>query len=143
MRVLQSGIYSNFIQDQASAKEQIDKLTTQISSGKKIENAYEDSSVYIDTLRLDSEINSLKGIQDRTLKSKVITDASDSAMNDFDSTLIDFKSKLILAANGTLNSDNLKSVAEELEQSKQHLMTLANSSMNGQYLFSGSAYTPN
>jgi len=139
MRVLQSGIYNNFLQDQSSAKEQIDKLTTQISSGKKIQNSYEDSSVYIDTLRLDSEINSLKGIQDRTQKSKVITDASDSAMSEFDLTLIDFKSKLILAANGTLNEENLKSIAEELEQTKQHLMTIANSSVNGQYLFSGSA----
>lgn len=139
MRVLQSGIYDNFLLDQSRAKEQIDRLTTQISSGKKIQNSYEDTSVYIDTLRLDSEINSLKGIQDRTLKSKVLTDASDSAMNEFDSSLIDFKSKLILAANGTMNADNLKSVAEELEQTKQHLMTLANSSINGQYLFSGSA----
>ncbi len=139
MRVLQSGIYDNFIQDQSSAKSEIDRLNTQISSGKKIQNSYEDSSVYIDTLRLDSEINSLQGIQDRTVKSKVITDASDSAMNEFDLTLTDFKSKLILAANGTMNADNLESVAEELEQSKQHLITLANSSVNGQYLFSGSA----
>ncbi len=139
MRVLQSGIYNNFLLDQASAKEQIDKLTTQISSGKKIEHAYENSSVYVDTLRLDSEINALKGVQDRTLKSKVITDASDSAMNDMDLTLTDIKSKLILAANGTLNGDNLKSVAQELEQSKEHLRTLANSSINGEYLFSGTA----
>jgi len=139
MRVLQSGIYNNFLQDQASAKEQIDKLTTQISSGKKISNAYDDSSVYIDTLRLDSEINSLKGIQNRTEKSKVLTDASDSAMNEFDTTLRDFKTKLILAANGTMNADNLKSVSEDLEQSKQHLITLANSSINGNYIFSGSA----
>ncbi len=139
MRVLQSGIYNNFLLDQASAKEQIDKLTTQISSGKKIEHAYENSSVYVDTLRLDSEINALKGVQDRTLKSKVITDASDSAMNDMDLTLTDIKSKLILAANGTLNADNLKSVAQELEQSKEHLRTLANSSINGEYLFSGTA----
>ncbi len=139
MRVLQSGIYNNFIQDQSAAKAEIDRLTTQISSGKKIEHSYEDSSVYIDTLRLDSEINSLKGVQDRTLKSKVLTDASDSAMNDFDETLTDFKTKLIVAANGTLNDDNLKSVAEELDQMKSHLMNLANSSINGQYLFSGSA----
>ena len=139
MRVLQSGIYNSFIQDQSKAKENIDLLTTQISSGKKIEHSYQDSSVFVDTLRLDSEINSLKGIQERTLKSKVLTDATDTAMNAFDSSLIDFKTKLILAANGTMNADNLKSVAEELEQTKQHLMNLANSSINGQYLFSGSA----
>jgi flagellar hook-associated protein 3 FlgL len=139
MRILQSGIYDKFIQDQSRAKGELDRLTTQISSGKKIEHAYEDSSVYIDTLRLDSEINALQGIQNRTEKSKVITDASDAAMNDFDTTLIDFKTKLIQAANGTLNDDNLRSMAEELEQSKEHLMNLANSSVNGQYLFSGSA----
>ncbi len=139
MRVSQNGIYNNFIQDQSSAKSEIDRLNTQISSGKKISHSYEDSSVFVDTLRLDSEISSLQGIQNRTEKSKVVTDASDSAMNEFDSTLRDFKTKLILAANGTMNEDNLKSVAEELEQSKEHLMTLANSSINGNYIFSGSA----
>ncbi len=139
MRVLQSGIYNNFLQDQASAKEKIDSLTSQISSGKKIQNAYEDSSVYIDTLRLDSEINSFQGIQNRTEKSKVITDSSDTAMNDMDVTLIDFKTKLIQAANGTMNEDNLRSSAQELKQMKEHLMTLANSSINGEYLFSGTA----
>jgi len=139
MRVLQSGIYNNFLQDQASAKTQIDKLTTQISSGKKIDNSYEDSSVYVDTLRLNSEISALQGVQNRTEKSKVITDASDSAMNDMDLTLIDFKSKLILAANGTMNQENLESVATELQLQKEHLMNLANSSINGQYIFSGSA----
>jgi flagellar hook-associated protein 3 FlgL len=139
MRILQSGIYDKFIQDQSRAKGELDRLTTQISSGKKIEHAYEDSSVYIDTLRLDSEINALQGVQNRTEKSKVITDASDAAMNEFDTTLIDFKTKLIQAANGTLNDDNLRSMAEELEQSKEHLINLANSSVNGQYLFSGSA----
>ncbi len=139
MRVLQSGIYNNFIQDQSSAKAEIDRLSTQISSGKKIEHAYEDSAVYVDTLRLDSEINALKGVQDRTVKSKVLTDASDSTMNDFDDALRDFKTKLIVAANGTMNEDNLKSVAEELKQMKSHMVNLANSSINGQYLFSGSA----
>ena len=139
MRVLQSGIYHNFIQDQADAKSEIDRLTTQISSGKKIEHSYEDSSVYIDTLRLDSEINVLKGVQNRTEKSKVITDASDLAMNEIDLTMIDIKTKLIQASSDTLTAANRESIAQELEQSKEHLMTLANSTVNGQYLFSGSA----
>jgi len=139
MRILQGGIYNNFIQDQSNVKAEIDRLTTQISSGKKIEHAYEDSATYVDTLRLDSEISALKGVQDRTIKSKVITDASDTALSDFGSTLTDFKTKIILASNGTMNEDNLKSLATSLEGSRDYLVSLANSSINGEYLFSGTA----
>ncbi len=139
MRVLQSGLYSNFLQDQASAKSKINRLTTQISSGQKIEHSYENSSVYVDSLRLDSEITALKGVQSRTEKSKVHTDASDTVMGQFNDALRDFKTKLVLASNGTLNSENLKSLAADLQKRKDDMVGLANTSVNGEYLFSGTA----
>jgi flagellar hook-associated protein 3 FlgL len=139
MRILQSGIYDRFLSDQSKAKSQIDDLTTQMSSGKKIDNSYDDSNIYSQTLRLDSEISSYKDIQNRTEKSKVLADASDTALNGMNDSLRNIKTKLILAANTTLNEDNLKSIATELKNERDTLVRLANSSVNGQYLFSGTA----
>ena len=139
MRILQSGIYDRFLSDQSKAKSKIDDLTTQISSGKKIQDSYTDSNVYSQTLRLDSDINSYKDIQNRTEKSKMLADTSDTALNNMNDSLRNIKTKLILASNGTMNEDNLKSISVELKNERDTLVRLANSSVNGQYVFSGTA----
>ena len=139
MRILQSGIYDRFLTDQSSAKGKIDNLTTQISSGKKIDKSYEDTNIYSQTLRFDSEISSYKDIQNRTEKSKVVADTSDSALSSMTDSIRNIKTKLILASNGTMNEDNMKSIAVELKNERDSLVRLANSSVNGQYVFSGTA----
>jgi flagellar hook-associated protein 3 FlgL len=53
--------------------------------------------------------------------------------------LRDFRTKLLAAANAPLNADNRIAVATELKEQKKHMISLANSQLNGQYLFSGSA----
>jgi flagellar hook-associated protein 3 FlgL len=139
MRVLQSSIYSNFLRDQVSAKEKINSLSTQLSSGKKISKSYEDSSIYTQTLRIDSEISYHNSLQDRVQKSKVLTDSADSALSSISDSLRDIKTKLIQASNDTINDEGLKSIAIEIENQKSNIIRLANSKVNGQYIFAGTA----
>ncbi len=115
------------------------ELSDQLSSGRKISAGYQGSSIYVETMRLESERNLQKDIQDRTEKASLIASASDSAMAEFNDTLRSFKTKLLTAANGTMNEDNLEAIATELEQQKAHLINLANTQVDGQYLFAGTA----
>ncbi len=139
MRVTNQFLFDNFKNDNAKVQKELNRLTTQISSGQKIQNSYEDSAVYTDVLRFESKEAELAGIKERSINARSLTDASDSALNDFTQTLRDFNTKLIASANATMNSNNLQAIATELEEQKKHMISLANSQMNGQYLFSGSA----
>ena len=139
MRVTNQYLYNNFKLDQQKVNHELKKLTEQVSSGKKIQNSYDDTTVYNDTLRLDTQIQELKSIQDRTQKAKVFTSASDTALQNFDESFRKFNTKLLAAANAPMNQDNLESIATELEKEKEHMMTLANTQIGGQYIFSGSA----
>jgi flagellar hook-associated protein 3 FlgL len=139
MRAIDSSMYTGFQSDHQRSMKEIDRLNTQISSGRRIESSYEDTNVYSDALRLDNHQSALKEVQDRTMKSRVISDASDDAMQDFNGTLTYVKTKLIQAANAPMNSDNLRDLAVELEAQKDHLLNIANTSINGEYIFSGSA----
>ncbi len=139
MRVTNQFLFDNFKSDHGKVLSELNKLTTQVSSGQKIQNSYEDSAVYADILRFNSQESELAGIKERSVQARSLTDASDSALSDFTQTLRDFNTKLIAAANGTMNKDNLESIAVELEEQKKHMISLANTQMNGQYLFSGSA----
>ncbi len=139
MRVTSQYLYNNFKIDQQQVNKELKKLTEQVSSGKKIQNSYDDTTVYNDTLRLDTQIQELKSIQDRTQKAKVFTSASDTALQNFDESLRKFNTKLLAAANAPMNKDNLETIATELEKEKEHMITLANTQIGGQYIFSGSA----
>ena len=139
MRVTNQFLFDNFKSDHSKVLGELNKVNKQISSGQKIQNSYEDSAVYADVLRFNSQESELAGIKERAHQARSLTDASDSALSEFTQTLRDFNTKLITAANGTMNSDNLESIAVELEEQKKHMISLSNTQMNGQYLFSGSA----
>ena len=139
MRVTNQFLFDNFKNDHSKALKELNKLNTQVATGQKIQNSYEDSGVYSEVLRFDSQQSELKSIKERITTAKSFTDASDSVLNDFTQTLRDFKTKLIQASNATINSDNLRSIAVELKEQKKHMISLANSQLGGQYLFSGSS----
>ncbi|OQX74527.1 MAG: hypothetical protein B6D59_02080 [Campylobacteraceae bacterium 4484_4] len=139
MRVTNQFLYTNFIQDHQKAQKKMSELSEQLSSGRKISAGYQDSSIYAETMRLESEQNRQRDIQERTQKASMIASASDSALAEFNDALTSFKTKLITAANGTMNPSNLEAIATELEQQKAHMINVANTQVDGQYLFAGTA----
>jgi len=130
-------LYENFTYDRKKVYSEINRVNTQISTGKKIQHSYEDGAIFSKSLKLESEVQNLEEVKDRTTEAKSYADSADSIMSDFDQTLRDFKTKLINAANQTLNQDNYEAIATELEGSLDHMKNLANTSFNGIYLFSG------
>ncbi len=137
MQVSQQVTLNNFSYSHKKVYDEINRVNTQISSGKKIQHSYEDGGIATKSLRLDSEVKNLDQVQKRTSEAKIIADSADSVMSDFDTTLRDFKTKLLQAANSTINSDNYKALATELDGLKDHMKNLANTKVNGIYLFSG------
>ncbi len=137
MQVSQQVTLNNFSYSHKKVFDEINRVNTQISSGKKIQHAYEDGAIATKSLRLDSEVKNLEQVQKRTSEAKIIADSADSVMSDFDTTLRDFKTKLLQAANSTMSSDNYQSLATELNGLKEHMRNLANTKVNGIYIFSG------
>ncbi|MFK5880930.1 MAG: flagellin [Sulfurospirillum sp.] len=114
-------------------------INTQISSGSKIQNSYENSSIYVDTMRLNNEISTFDQAKKSSSKAQTFANNTDATMNELDDTLTKFKSKLIQAANGTNSTTSLGAIADDLSAMRDHLISIANTSINGQFLFSGSA----
>ncbi len=130
-------IFNNFQYDRKNIYDRINKTQSQISSGKKIQHSYEDSVIFTKSIKIDDEVKDLDNIKIRTQKAKDIADSSDSLLSDFVSDVRDFRTKLISAATSTLNSNDYQILANELEGIKKHMMGLANTKVNGIYLFSG------
>jgi len=140
MRVTQYTLYNNFLINQQKDLEGLNKTQTQISTGKKIEYMDDDPVIYSRFLSLDSEINSFSQIKNSANFAKTFANETDTTLNDITTTLTSFKTKLLQAANDTNNESNRESIAQELQGELNHLRDLANTSIDGKYIFSGSAF---
>ena len=140
MRVTNSLFYKNTINNYQSTMQELFKTNAQIASGLKIQNSFEDSSIYIDTMRLSYEIATLKQVKESTSKAQASANNTDKIMNQFSDALDKFKTKLIKASSASNTKTSLNALAMELSSLREHMISLGNTSINGQYLFAGTSF---
>ncbi len=138
MRATLSGYYRNLHFDQSKTARELFDVTKQISSGQKIQYAHEDTSTFIDTVRLDNEITTLTQAKQNAQSALQVSTNTDTTMNDMTKILDTMKVKLVSAANESHSPESLNAIALELRGLEENLRQLANTSINGNYLFSGS-----
>lgn len=114
-------------------------VNKQIASGQKIQYAHEDPGVFIDTLRLDNEITTLSQVKTSSQSAYKISTQTDTTIGQIVKTIESMKVKMINAANDANSDTSTQAIAKELRGLQNHLLTLANTSIGGQYLFSGTA----
>jgi len=119
--------------------EKLFDVNKQIASGLKIQYASDDVAAFTETMRLDNEITTLGQVKKSTESGYKISNQSDVILNDFEDSMNRFRTLLVQAANDTNSNTSRDAIAAELRGLEKHLKNLSNTSINGQYLFSGSA----
>ena len=138
MRISSNSKYNQFQNSQSSLQSKINELTTQIASGKKIQNSYENSHIYERDLQLNQQETTLSQEIDVARNAYNMTLSTDKALAELNKSVSDFKTKLIQVANQPQNTSSRLAVAAELEGLRNHIASVANTSIGGAYLFSGS-----
>lgn len=139
MRVTNSLLFNTSLRNYQSSSQKLYDVNQQLASGLKIQNSYQDTGVYVDSMRLNSEIGTLTQASESSSKAQSFAKNTDTTLNDFTSDLDKFKTKLLQAANTSNSSTSLQALANELQSLRDQMKSLANTSINGQFLFSGSA----
>ena len=139
MRITNNLLYTNSIRNYRTASEKLYDVNQQIASGLKIQNSYEDTGIYVDTMRLNSQLSSLEQASESSSKASSFATNTDSTLSDITEQLENFKTLLTQAANESNSTTSLEAIALELETIRNQIKNLANTSINGQYIFSGSA----
>ena len=140
MRITQSMYYKSLYgTNNSQLQTKLFDVNKQIASGIKIQYASDDVSVFAETMRLDNEITSLAQVTKSTQSGYKVSNQSDEVLNEFETSLNRIKTLLIQSANETNSVTSLDAIAAELRGQESNLKNLANTSINGQYLFSGSA----
>lgn len=140
MRVTSSMYYKNMYgQTSSQVSEKLFDVNRQISSGEKIQYADDDVSVFSQTMTLDNEVTLLTQVKESTTNGYNMSNQADVVLNEFDTTTDRIKTLLLNAANDATNSEaSLDAIAKELRGLESYLKDLANTSINGEYLFAGS-----
>ena len=138
MRVTNQLTFANSIANTQGGQSTLYKIMQQLSSGLKIQNSYENSGVYIDGTRLEYELETLNQIKEATNSALEMAKNTDKTINDMVKLIEDFKVLVTKAASDGNDQTSRDAIAKELEKIRDNIVNLANTSINGQYLFSGS-----
>ncbi|PAF52745.1 flagellar hook-associated protein FlgL [Helicobacter sp. 13S00477-4] len=128
----QMNYYQNVLQNK------LNQMNTKIASGLKIQYGYQDSSINNQNLKLEFEKNTLDQGIDIAKNAHNSTLNTDKSLSELSETMVQFKTKLIQAANDIHSSNSREAIAQDLEKLKEHIINIANTSIGGEFLFGGS-----
>lgn len=117
------------------------KVTYQMSSGDALQNGSDNSKQYNQILSINNNVKSYSSILERIQQSNSYNTSSDTAVSSIKTQMESAQSLVLRALNGTVSSNDKSTIADEIESIKNTMYSLANTNVNGQYLFSGKSST--
>jgi flagellar hook-associated protein 3 FlgL len=115
-----------------------DKLNYQMG-GEKLQYGSDDSMLFGRLTLISDKILTQTGIKDQIDRTKALNSSADDALAEAKENVIEYiKSELIKANTDTTGEEGLIAIAQGIEGKKQNLLDLANTQVEGQYVFSGS-----
>lgn len=110
----------------------------EIASGKKLHLPGQDPSGSSRVVRIRAELARINQYGRNLQRSQVLLGAADEAFNSLRNTLDSAVERTAFALGGIVNQDQLDTIAAEIDQIQQSVLRLANTSVDGRNIFSGS-----
>ncbi|RDU67056.1 flagellar hook-associated protein FlgL [Helicobacter didelphidarum] len=138
MRVTFGTKYNQMLSNNGQMTSNLNDLNTKIASGKKIQYGWQDASISNQNLKLEyDEVTLQQGIDvSRTAETQTLN--TDKALQEMSQAMVQFKTKLLHAANDLHTPTSREALARDLEATKAHIINIANTSIGGNFIFSGS-----
>jgi flagellar hook-associated protein 3 FlgL len=122
--------------DQSSSSEAT--LTNQLSSGLRVSSLQDDPVAVSQSTLLSSSIAAADNYVQIASSEQSLMQVSDSALGEVVTQLTSAISLAVQGSNGTLNANNVATVSQQLSGIRDQVLSLANTSYQGHYIFGGS-----
>jgi len=139
MRITDNMMVGNMLENLRNNKEKLNKLNQQLSSGKQFNEPSDDPIKVTTSMDFDTKINNYEQYQKDVNNAKSFLQTTENALGDSGKVLQRANELAIYSANDTLNSEDRKSMAEEIKQLRNELISIGNSKLGQDYIFSGQA----
>lgn len=137
MRITMQSTHNKTLTDLNKITSDMSRLNSQISSGKQISTISQDPVNLITALGLRSSLTQITSYQDNLTFGDKSISAAESALTQMKDITLRAKVLGLQQANASVSPENRASAAEEVRHLWEEAITLANSDVNGKYIFGG------
>lgn len=113
------------------------KYLEQINTGKKISRPSEDPVVAMKGIGYRTQVTEIEQYRRNASEAWNWMDHADDALDKATKVMQRMEELAVQAANGTYSQDERVSIQKEVEEMREQLVELANTSVNGKYIFNG------
>ncbi|WP_077307518.1 flagellar hook-associated protein FlgL [Terribacillus halophilus] len=139
MRITQSMMSNRMLSNLSNSYSDLNKYSEQLSSGKKITKPSDDPVVATKGMSYRTEVRDVEQYKRNLSEAQTWIDNSDSALGNATSALQRIRELAVQASNGTYEEGQRGNIAQEVDQLKEQLASIANTQVNEKYIFNGSA----
>ena len=138
MRITNGMMINNSLANINVNKLNVDKWSTQQSTGKKIQKPSDDPIIAVRALRFRSQLTELTQYLDKNISdAESWMNVTEDALTGVSDLMQSMQKYLDQAANDTYNEKNRKDIAETLQQYKEQIFQDANADYAGRRVFAG------
>ncbi|MDY0393236.1 flagellar hook-associated protein FlgL [Virgibacillus halophilus] len=141
MRVTQSMLSQNMLRHLSDNYSNMGKYMDQLNTGKKVNLPSDDPVVAMKGIGYRSQVTRIEQYTRNTGEVRNWMDNSDAALDKATKALQKLRELAVEASTDTLGEAERKNIKEEAEQLKEHLVDIANTNVNGKYIFNGTNIT--
>lgn len=138
MRITYRMMTSKYSTNLNSLSSDLDKLNTQVATGRKYARTSEDVSSAVRGYQIRRNLSKIEGYQDNIGHANDFLTNSESTLGQIESSLAEATDKILYGMNGTKSESDRKIIATELRTIQDQLLETMNTSTSGMYLFAGS-----
>ncbi|MCR8682988.1 flagellar hook-associated protein FlgL [Campylobacter sp. LMG 17559] len=138
MRISNQYTYYTSIQNYTGGQSLLNKYNLQLQTGQLIQHSWENANTYINGSRLEYELANIGQVIEGTQSAMELAKNTDTALKNITELLEKFKTLLTKAASDGNSQESREAIAKELKLVRDSIVNIANTSINGQYLFAGS-----
>lgn len=138
MRVTQGMMTNHVLRNISNGYSKVSEYNDQLSSGKKITRPSQDPVVATMGISYRTDVSHVNQYQKNVTNAYKWLDSSDDALEQVNDVLNRIRELTNEASTDTYTADQRKAIGTEVDQLTNQLVTLGNTQVGGQYIFSGS-----
>ncbi|MEF9951647.1 MAG: flagellar hook-associated protein FlgL [Clostridium sp.] len=142
MRITNRVMVNNYLHNLNRNYTEMGKLQMQLSTGQKVSRPSDDPFVVTRTMELKSSIAANERYKQNIEEARGWTDTEEMALGQMNDVLQKVRELTVKASNdGALSDADKNAISTQLQQLKEQLVEIGNTSYDGRYVFSGQATT--
>lgn len=137
MRVTNSMMINTFLNNLGKNATRLSKYQNQMQTGKKFSKPSDDPVAASYAVQFDTDISKEKQYLVNVEAAEEMLTATETALNSYNEILGRMYELTVQASASTMSASAREGITNELEQLRDELVSVANTTYNGRYLFSG------